>query len=133
MTTRWSGAAAAALAVISLGGAGTQSKAQSFVRETPIVQAVRKTRDSIVTVRVDRRGNWGKKEVVGTGVIVDERGYAVTNRHVVKGAEQVTVVLADHTEVAARVLTEDARHDLAILKVTAGKKLPALTFGPAAT
>jgi serine protease Do len=131
MTKRWTGAAAVALVVISFGGAGTESRAQSFSRETPIVQAVRKTRDGIITIRVDRRGNWGnKKEVVGTGVIVDERGYAVTNRHVVKGADHVAVVLADHSEVAARVLTEDAHHDMAILRLSSEKKLKALTFAP---
>jgi serine protease Do len=124
----WVGAAA--LAAVSFGGTGTESRAQSFVRETPIVQAVRKTRDSIVTIKVERRGNWGKKDVVGTGVVVDERGYAVTNRHVVRGAEHVAVVLSDRTEVAARVLTEDAHHDLAILKLSAEKKLAALTFAP---
>jgi serine protease Do len=115
---------------ISFGGAGTEIRAQSFTRETPIVQAVRKTRDSIVTIRVERRGNWGKKDIVGTGVIVDERGYAITNRHVVRGAEHVAAVLSDKTEVAARVLTEDSRHDLAILKLSIDKKVPALTFAP---
>jgi serine protease Do len=130
MTNRWVGAVAAALVAIAFGGAGTESRAQSFSRETPIVQAVRKTRDGIITIRVDRRGNWGKKEIVGTGVIVDERGFAVTNRHVVKGAEHVTVVLADHTEVGARVVSEDAHHDLAILRLTSEKKLKALSFAP---
>ncbi len=128
MRQRW--VVAAAVAAVAFGGAGTESRAQTFVRETPIVQAVRKTRDSIVTIKVERRGNWGRKDVVGTGVIVDERGYAVTNRHVVRGAEHVAVVLSDRTEVAARVLTEDAHHDLAILRLAAEKKLRALTLAP---
>ncbi len=72
--------ALAVLVGVVLGGAGTESKAQ-YSRRTPIVEAVRKTRDSIVTIKVEKRINWGRKEVVGTGVIVDARGYVVTNRH----------------------------------------------------
>jgi serine protease Do len=128
MKSRWVGAAAAALAVAVLTGA--EVRAQNFTRETPIVLAVRKTRDSIVSVKVERRGNWGKKEVVGTGVVVDERGYAVTNRHVVKNAESVAVILSDRTELSARVLVEDATHDLAILRLGAENKLHALSFAP---
>jgi serine protease Do len=131
MSKRWVGAAAAALAAVLCAGAGTGVRAQGFSRVTPIVEAVRKTRASILTVKVGRRGNWGTKEVVGTGVVVDERGYAVTNRHVVKAAESVRVILADRTEVGATVLVEDAYHDLAILRLGAGGKLPALTFAPA--
>jgi serine protease Do len=113
-----------------LSGAGTEARAESISRVTPIVEAVRKTRDSIITVRVERRGSWGKKDIVGTGVIVDERGYAITNRHVVKGAERV-VALLGKTEVPCKVLIEDSSHDLAILRLSADRKFTALTFAPA--
>ena len=97
----------------------------------PSSRPSQKTRDSIVTIKVEKQGNWGRKDVVGTGVIVDERGYVVTNRHVVAGADRVTVELADGTEVAASVVTEDASHDLAILRVSADQaRCQALTFGP---
>jgi serine protease Do len=125
---RWQGAAAAALAGMVLCGA---ARGQAVSRVTPIVEAVRKTRDGIISIKVERQGNWGKKEIVGTGVIVDERGYAVTNRHVVKGAERVSVVLSDRTEIRGQVLLEDSRHDLAILRLFADRKLQALTFAPA--
>jgi serine protease Do len=123
----------AALAACVVGalisGAGTETRAE-YSRRTPIVEAVCKTRDGIVTIKVEKRGNWGKKEVVGTGVVVDERGYVVTNRHVVAGADRVVVVLANGTEYTARVHTEDSRHDLAILQLPDAKKLKALAFGP---
>jgi serine protease Do len=131
MRAAWKGAAAVALVGALWGGAGTETRAQQVSRVTPIVEAVRKTKASIITVRVDRHGSWGKKDVVGTGVIVDERGYAVTNRHVVKGADHVQVVLANRTEVRCQVLVEDPGHDLAILRLEAGRKLPAMTFAPA--
>src|SRR5271157_365624 len=80
-----------------LSGAGTAARGQ-YSRRTPIVEAVQKTRASIVSVRVERKGSWGRKESGGTGVIVDERGFVVTNHHVVVSADRVVVRLADGTE-----------------------------------
>jgi serine protease Do len=121
-------AALVALAV-SLGGAGAQAWGQ-YVRRTPIVEAVQKTRKGIVTLRVQKGEGSERKDVVGTGVIVDERGYVVTNFHVVAGARRVQVHLHDGTVLAGEVHTEDRAHDLAILRVRAKKKLQSLTFGP---
>jgi serine protease Do len=121
--------AAAALAAVVLGGAGTEARGQ-YSRRTPIVEAVAKTRDGIVTIKVEKRGNWGRKEMVGSGVIVDERGYVVTNRHVIAGAERLAVILADGTELAAGVLHDEARYDLAVVRVQASKRLQALPLGP---
>jgi serine protease Do len=120
--------AAAALVVVALGGAGTEARGAN--RRTPIVEAVEKTRAGIVTVKVEKKGSWGRKQMVGTGVIVDERGYVITNQHVVASAERVTVTLADGTELSARVLHEDARADLAVVRVQAKQPLQALPLGP---
>src|SRR5579872_3732733 len=65
-------AAVAALVLGAFGGAGTESKAQ-YSRRTPIVEAVQKTRKSIITIKVEKRGAYTRREIVGTGVIVDER------------------------------------------------------------
>ncbi len=124
----------AAITLLMLGfmvgsGAGTEAHAQ-YSRKTPIVEAVQKTKNAIVTIKVDKKSANGRKETVGTGVIVDERGYVVTNRHVVATAEQVKVFLADGTELAADVLIEDGSHDLAVLRIKHDKKLQALSFGP---
>ncbi len=118
------------LAILSLlGGAGAEAKGQ-YSRRNAIVEAVQKTRASIVSVKVEKKGSWGRKEIGGTGVIVDERGFVVTNRHVIASADRVTVHLYDGTELAAEVLVEDARHDLAVLRLPAGRRLPALAFAP---
>ena len=85
-------AAAVLLALALLVATANQVNAQ-FSRRNPFVEAVEKTRPSIVTVKVEKRGNWGKKEVIGTGVIVDERGYVITNSHVVSNGEGFIVVL----------------------------------------
>jgi serine protease Do len=130
MRTRWLRAALfAAVVGLVVGGAGTEARGQ-YSRRTPIVEAVEKTRGAIVSVKVERKGTWARKEVGGTGVIVDERGYVVTNRHVIASADRVTVRLADGTDVAAEVLLEEPRHDLAVLRLSTTRKLQALPLGP---
>jgi S1-C subfamily serine protease len=109
-------------------GAGTEARAQ-YSRRTPIVEAVQKTRESIVTVKVAKRGRG--KETIGTGVIVDERGFIITNRHVIHQGERVVVRLADGSDVTARVLAADPRCDLAILRIRTSRELQALLLAPA--
>ncbi len=129
MRTRICRAAVAALLGVVIVGFGAEARAQ-YSRRTPIVEAVQKTRNSIVTIKVEKRGNWGRKETVGTGVIVDERGYAITNCHVIAGADHVAVALSDGTELQAQVHTEDVQHDLAILRLPGRRGYQALAFGP---
>ncbi len=121
---------AAVLSVLSLLSSLPAASAQETSRETPITRAIRKVKPSIISIKVERQGNWGKKEGIGTGVIFDERGYAVTNRHVIGGASRVLVSLVDKTEVKAQVMVEDVNNDLAILRLPAGKKYQPLSFGP---
>jgi serine protease Do len=66
---------------------------------------------------------------LGSGVIVDPSGVVVTNDHVIGEADEITVVLADRREFAARILGRDPRTDLAVLRVDPGReRLPALAF-----
>lgn len=98
-----------------------------YPRRTAIVEAVEKTREGIVTLKVLRDRGLGKREIVATGVIIEESGYALTNYHVIQGASKITVVLADRTRVEPTVHSTSPRHDLAILKLPSKKKLKALT------
>jgi Do/DeqQ family serine protease len=67
---------------------------------------------------------------LGSGVIVDDGGFIVTNNHVVEGGTDIRVVLADKREYEAEVLLTDERTDLAVLKVdTGGEALPTLPLG----
>ena len=68
---------------------------------------------------------------LGSGFIVDGEGYVITNNHVIQGAEDITVILRDDTQLKAKLIGSDARVDLAVLKVEPpGKKpLPAIKFG----
>jgi Do/DeqQ family serine protease len=64
----------------------------------------------------------------GSGVIISDDGYIITNNHVVDGADEVTVVMNDKKNMTAKVIGKDAATDLAILKVEE-KNLPYLSFG----
>ncbi|HZK61267.1 MAG TPA: trypsin-like peptidase domain-containing protein, partial [Anaerovoracaceae bacterium] len=72
----------------------------------------------------------GEVSGVGTGIIIDEKGYILTNSHVVEGgaADTVNIKLADGREVKGTVLWSDSSIDLAIVKITADK-LTAATLG----
>ncbi|WP_444931758.1 Do family serine endopeptidase [Microbulbifer sp. SSSA002] len=56
---------------------------------------------------------------MGSGFIISEDGYIVTNNHVVDGADQVTVTLTDRREYEAQIIGRDVRSDLALLKIDA--------------
>ena len=64
----------------------------------------------------------------GSGVILSQDGYIVTNNHVVDGSDNVTVVLNDKREFKATIVGTDPNTDLALLKIDA-KDLPTLTVG----
>ncbi len=69
-----------------------------------------------------------KSSALGSGVIVSEDGYILTNNHVVKGAEEIKVILFDKREFKGKVVGTDPRTDLAVVKIDA-KNLPTLSFG----
>jgi S1-C subfamily serine protease len=74
---------------------------------------VAKVRPSVVQVNVTLANGSG----IGSGVIIDKRGYIVTNNHVVDGAQNINVVLYDGTKVSAQVAGTDPADDLAIIKI----------------
>ncbi|NBB72378.1 MAG: protease, partial [Bacteroidetes bacterium] len=66
---------------------------------------------------------------VGSGVVVSTEGHIVTNRHVVDGADEIQVTLADKRQFEARVVGRDEATDLAVLKVDPASDLPVVAFG----
>ena len=62
---------------------------------------------------------------LGSGVIVDAKGLIVTSHHVIKGADEITVALADRREFEATIVLADERTDLVVLRIDTGaEKLP---------
>lgn len=66
---------------------------------------------------------------LGSGVIISDDGYIVTNNHVIDGAEKLEVTLNDNSTFNARVIGTDPKSDLALLKISAKKKLQPIVFG----
>ncbi len=67
---------------------------------------------------------------LGSGFIIDSKGYVVTNNHVIKDADEITVILQDNTRLKAKLVGHDPKTDLAVLKVDPkGHKFPAVKFG----
>jgi serine protease Do len=68
------------------------------------------------------------RQSLGSGFIVSADGYVVTNNHVIRGADEIIVRLADQGEHRAKLAGSDPRTDIALLKIE-GKSFPALPFG----
>jgi Do/DeqQ family serine protease len=70
------------------------------------------------------------QRALGSGVIVDASGLVVTNNHVIEGADEVKVALADKREFEATLVLKDARSDLAVLRLKDGhEQFPAIELG----
>jgi serine protease Do len=70
-----------------------------------------------------------RSESLGSGFIFSSDGYILTNNHVVKDAEKVTVTLSDQHRYKAEIIGTDSETDLAVLKIDADHKLPAIKLG----
>lgn len=69
-----------------------------------------------------------RKSGLGSGVIVDSNGYVLTNNHVIRGAEEITVTLSDKREFKGKVVGTDQKTDLAVIKIDA-ERLPVIRIG----
>ena len=72
-----------------------------------------------------------QQEQVGTGsgVIISEDGYIVTNNHVIKDAKEIEITLNNKKTYKAKLIGTDSKMDIALLKINADEKLPYTTFG----
>jgi serine protease Do len=70
-----------------------------------------------------------KQQALGSGFILDKEGYILTNNHVVEGADEVKVKLADGKDSKAKVIGRDPKTDLALIKIDADKSLVPLPLG----
>jgi serine protease Do len=114
-------------------------------RHTPEVEVVKRVRAAVVNIHSERtvRGNTGEEQLfthaplqnringMGTGIVIDARGYIVTCQHVVEDVNIIRVRLVDRTEYTARVVARDVESDLALLKVDANRPLTPIPLGTA--
>ncbi|MBI1346573.1 PDZ domain-containing protein [bacterium] len=111
------------------------------LRETAIVRAVKRASPSVVNINTEKSaidrdavfgsGNAKPRKVngMGTGIVIDTRGYIVTNYHVVADVELIKASLDDGATYTASVIATDREHDLAIIKVDATRQLPVMPAG----
>jgi serine protease Do len=102
--------------------------------ENVLVQAVDKVSKSVVniaSVRMlqDQLFRVFPVEGVGSGVVIDEKGYILTNNHVIDDAERLKVTLTDGRVLRGRVAGSDEVTDLAVIKVEAEQPLPVAELG----
>src|ERR1044071_289337 len=94
--------------------------------ETAVTKSVQKVSPTVVTVvgtipgQTTFFGNTGDQTVSGSGFFITDKGYIITNNHVVEGTTAVTIVLSDGTEQKATIVGTDPYSDIAVLK-TEGK------------
>jgi serine protease Do len=126
---------------------GSATGVEASARRTPVVEAVQRVAPATVNIttesRVSRPVNnpFGRRDpffdmffeplrqdvteqMLGTGAIVDRRGYVLTNEHVLAGAEKIWVTLADGREFPGTVIGADPDNDLAVIKIESDAELP---------
>jgi serine protease Do len=113
--------------------------AASSARETPVVRAIRRVETAVANIHSEKTADDSgglfsiernrKINGMGTGIIIDERGYIVTNHHVVDGVDSLRVTLRDGSAYTAQIVSYDRKHDLAIIKINASRPLDVMPLG----
>ena len=125
----------------------TLTTAPSPARRTPLVLAVERARPAVVNINAEEvvraapsndpwqlffGGGRARDQVrtsLGSGFVFDERGFVLTNYHVVARGSRVQVSFDDGSDYTARVVGTDPGGDLAVLKIQAEKKFPTAPLG----
>lgn len=116
----------------------TRELEASELRRTAFVKAVQAARPAVVNIEGQKTVAEGEAQAgdeprrvhgMGTGVVVDGRGYILTNHHVVDGVKKIQVTLADGKKFTASTVAHDAATDLAIIKIAVEKPLEVITIG----
>jgi serine protease Do len=112
----------------------------STLRRTAIVQAVERACPSVVNIQgrktirgeQDETGNsdpFRQVNGMGTGIVIDHRGYILTNYHVVENVEVIQVTLADQRGFVAQLVSHDPVSDLAVIRIDTDDDLAVITIG----
>jgi serine protease Do len=132
------------LAAVAAGSAGVAPSAAmaTTLRMSPIVAAVRGAAPSVVNIQgqksiadvaADGRTSGGTREVngMGSGVVIDPRGYILTNLHVVDGVRQINVTLSAGQAYIAQLIARDPETDLAVIRIRTPQPMETIRLGRA--
>ncbi len=121
-----------------------ESGSRMLERETPTVRAIRRCNAAVVnihgqkTIRETAASMAGASDVgkqvngMGTGIVIDPRGYVITNYHVVEDVDQIQITLEDGSNTTAELVDAAIRSDLALLKVNTTKPMKTIPRGTSA-
>ncbi len=119
--------------VASAPAPGAATQVVSLQQDSAIVQSIKKVNPAVVTVfattqqqapsRFGPRSRQG--QATGTGVVIDAKGYIITNQHVIDGATQIQVLFEDGGKSDAQLIGSDAFSDIAVLQVS-DRAMPAV-------
>jgi serine protease Do len=146
-----------AAAFVLGGGAWAAQASASELRRSAIVRAVERASPAVVNVSTEQKGvgprgpfpdlprgslfdeffrdflspfpRYRERANLGSGVIVDPKGFILTNEHVVQDASAIRVVLSDQREFPAQLVGADPPSDLAVLRIESRETLPVIPMG----
>jgi len=133
----------------------SSSFAQFNLRDTPIVEAVKKASPSVVNISSEKIVKTSpflffethpfedffkdffdlfpefesREKSLGSGVIIDKNGYILTNEHVIASSTKIKITLIDKREFEAKLVGADPKFDIAVLKINSKNKLPVCKLG----
>jgi S1-C subfamily serine protease len=130
-------APAASTGATSSGATSASSRSVNITSSDAVVAVAESASPAVVTITVESAGGGGGQGFgpgsipstgVGSGFIFDASGLILTNNHVVEGNGAITVTLKDGTQLPGTVVATDAKHDLAVVRIT-GTNLPTIPIG----
>jgi serine protease Do len=127
------------LLLLALLAAANAPELRASNRRTAVVAAIAEAEPSIVNIHGRKTvrdaapslGSDGFKQVngMGTGIVIDPRGYVLTNYHVVEGVTNIQVALHDQRTAVAKLVAHDRKCDLAVIKIDVDGPLPIIKMG----
>lgn len=113
------------------------SQSEISPRFTGTVQAIRRAEPAVVNIEGNKpassvtgaRSDTQQVNGMGAGVIIDSRGYILTNQHVVQDVGRIEVTLSSGRQYIGRLIARDSETDLALIKIDARTALPVITCG----
>jgi serine protease Do len=124
--------------------ANLTARGKLLARRSPIVELVERVKGAVVNIHSERlvmekasedllalAPSQSRVNGMGTGIVIDPRGYIVTNYHVVEDVNFIRVKLADGTSCNAEVIARSHDQDLALLKIEVSQPLPVMPLGTA--